>query len=85
MGVLTKLLTFPVTAPIDGTIWIAEQLLEKAESEIYDEGKVRGALMELELRLDLGEITEAEYLEAEDELLDRLKQIREYKASKAQG
>ena len=58
-------------------------MFEHAEAEIYDEGAVRGKLMELEMRFDLGEISEAEYLEAEEFLLSRLKQIREYKAARA--
>jgi hypothetical protein len=33
---------------------------------------------------DLGEISEAEYLEAEDRLLIRIREIREYHAAKAQ-
>ncbi len=84
MGILTKILAFPLTGPIDGTMWLAEKLLEQVEAEIYDEGKVKAEMMELETRLDLGEIDEAAYLEAEDELLQRLREIREYKASKAQ-
>jgi hypothetical protein len=83
MGILSKLLLLPVTGPLDGTMWIAEKLLEQAEAEIYDEGKVRAKLMELELRLDLGEIDEEEYMAAEEFLLERLREIREYKASKA--
>jgi hypothetical protein len=83
MGILTKILTFPVTGPIDGTIWIAQKLLEQAEGEIYDEGKVRAKLMELEMLLDLGEISEETYMDAEDELLERLREIRAYKAARA--
>ncbi len=83
MGILTKLLLLPVTGPIDGTLWIADKLMEKAEGEIYDEGKVRAQLMELELHLDLGEISEEEYMAAEEFLLERLREIREYKAAKA--
>jgi hypothetical protein len=85
MGLLTKILTLPVMGPINGVTWIAEQMIEQAEREIYDEGGVRGKLMELELRFDLGEIDEAEYLAAEEVLLTRLKEIREYKSRKAQG
>lgn len=84
MGMLTKILTFPVMGPINGVTWIAEQMIEQAEREIYDEGAVRGKLMELELRYDLGEIGESDYLAAEEILLARLKEIREYKAAQAQ-
>jgi hypothetical protein len=85
MGILTKLLLFPVTGPIDGTMWIAEKLLEQVEGEIYDEGKVRAKLMELEMRLDLDEIDEDEYMEAEEVLLHRLREIREYNAAKGRS
>jgi len=81
MGLLTDLLTFPVLGPIKGVIWIAEKVAEQAEKELYDEGAVRGQLMELELRYDLGEISEEEYLEAEEALLERLRVIRERQAA----
>ena len=82
MGFLTNLLTFPVMGPIKGVVWIAEKVNEQVEKELYDEDAVRGKLMELELRLDLGEISEEEYLEAEEVLLERLRIIRERQASK---
>ena len=81
MGFLTKLLTLPVMGPIQGVVWIAEKVAEQADKELYDEDKVRGQLMELELHLDLGEIGEEEYLAAEDVLLARLKVIRERQAA----
>lgn len=65
-----------------GVIWIAKQIQKQAERELYDEDGIRGQLMELELRLDLGEITEEEYEAAEEELLARLKAAREYNASR---
>ncbi len=77
MGFLIDLLTLPVMGPIKGVVWIAEKVAEQAEKELYDEDAVRGQLMELELRYDLGEISEEEYLAAEEALLARLKVIRE--------
>jgi len=76
MGILLKVLTFPVSAPIDGVLWIANTIKDRAETEYYDEGAVRGRLLELELKLDLGEITEEEYQAAEDQLIDLLTEIR---------
>jgi len=81
MGTLLKLLTFPVSAPIDGVLWLAKTIKEQAETEYYDEGAVRGRLLELELKLDLGEITEEEYQAAEDELIELLTEIRERRAA----
>jgi hypothetical protein len=76
MGLLTDILTFPVSGPIKGFIWLAETLKERAEGELYNEDAVRARLMELELKLDMGEITEEEYQTAEDELVDLLVVIR---------
>lgn len=83
MGFFLDLLTLPVTGPINGTIWIAEKLLEQAENEMYDEGKVRAKLMEMEMLLDLGDISEETYMAAEEELLERLREIRAFKAARA--
>jgi len=85
MGLLTSLLTLPVTGPFRGAMWIVKMLAERAELEMYDEGAVRAQLMELELRYDLKEIDEQEYLAAEEELLAQLKAIREHYAAAGRG
>ena len=81
MGFLIDLLTLPLMGPIKGVVWIAEKVAEQADKELYDEDKVRGQLMELELHFDLGELGEEEYLAAEEVLLARLKVIRERQAA----
>ena len=83
MSLLTKLLTLPVLGPIQGVIWIAEKVVEQAEGELYNADRVRGQLMELELRYDLGEITEEEYLATEEALLEWLRAIREREAAQS--
>lgn len=77
MSFLAKLLTFPVMGPIKGLVWVAEKIADQAESELYDADKIRGQLMELELRYDMGDISEEEYMEVEEALLERLREIRE--------
>jgi hypothetical protein len=76
MGLLTGLLTLPL-APVRGTVWIAERLLEEAERELGDETAVRRRLAELEVRHELGEISDEELAEAEDALLAQLAARRE--------
>lgn len=78
MGLLTGLLTLPL-APVRGTVWIAERLIEEAERELGDESAIRRQLTELEVRYELGEISDEELAEAEDALLSRLVAIREAK------
>ena len=77
MGGLLKIATFPVSIPLDGLLWVANRIKEQAEAVYYDEGAVRARLLELELKLDMGEITEEDYQAAEDELIDLLNDIRE--------
>jgi hypothetical protein len=74
MGLLTGILTLPL-APVRGTIWIAEKLMEQAELELDDEQRIRRAIAEAELRHELGELTEEELEEIEDELLDELQRV----------
>jgi hypothetical protein len=64
-------------------MWTARKLAERAEEIYYDDAPVRAALMELEMKLDLGEIDEEAFEREETELLQRLKEIREYKAAQA--
>ena len=76
MGIFTGLLLLPL-APLRGTIWVAERLMDYAEHELGDEPTVRRLLAEAELAYESGELTEAEYEAVEDELLERLELIRE--------
>jgi hypothetical protein len=81
IGLLLKLLALPVTGPIEGMLWLANKIDEQAEQEFYNEPAIRGKLMELELRYDMGEISEEEFMAVEEELLARLKIIRERRAA----
>ena len=71
MGLLTALVTLPL-APVRGTIWIAEVLLEEAERQMRDPAVVEQQLLEAEEAYERGELTEEEFAEIEDELLGRL-------------
>jgi hypothetical protein len=71
MGLITGLLTLPL-APVRGTMWLAERILEQAESEFYDERAIRAQLLEIEAAREAGEIGDDEAAQAEDVLLERL-------------
>jgi hypothetical protein len=71
MGLITGLLTLPL-APVRGTMWLAERILEQAESEFYDERAIRAQLLEIEAAREAGEIGDDEAAQAEDILLERL-------------
>ena len=82
MGLLFNLLTLPVTGPLKATTWIAEQVLETAEREYYDEGALRQALLDAETAHRLGELTDEEYDAVADTLFERLLAARQYTAMK---
>jgi hypothetical protein len=71
MGLLTGLLTLPL-APVRGTMWIAERLLEEAERELSDPAAIEQQLLDAESRFERGEISAEEFELIEDELLRRL-------------
>ena len=82
MGFLTNLLSFPLTGPVKGIMWIAETIQDEAEKQFYGEDAIRAQLTEMELKMELGEISEEAYMEAETILLQRLKIARERRAAR---
>lgn len=75
MGLLTGLLTFPL-APVRGTVWVAEQVLEEAERQFYDPARIRRQLEDVDALREAGEISEEEAEQIEDELVERLMESR---------
>ena len=73
---LTNIVTFPVTGPFNLAMWLIRTIAERAEAELYDEGKIRKDLAELEMRSELGEIDEEEYERLEEDLMARLRESR---------
>jgi len=82
---LFKLLTLPVSGPLSGTQWLAEKIAEQAEQQYYNPEVVQAQLMQLELQLDLGQITEEAYMAQEELLLARLKEIYQWQQHQQMG
>jgi hypothetical protein len=57
---------------VRGVVWIAEQVMEEMERELYDEDSIRRELVQLELDFEDGLIDEGERQVREDALLERL-------------
>ena len=62
--------------------WLAKKATEEAERELLDENRVRAQLLELQTRYDLGEVSEEEYDEQEEVIVEWLNAIREAKAER---
>jgi len=70
-GLVTGLVTWPL-APVRGTVWVADQVLQEAERQWYDPAAVQRELDEVTRRRDAGEITDAQADLLEDALIERL-------------
>ena len=75
MGLITGLLTLPL-APVRGTVWIAERLEEQALAELNDDSEIRAQRLELEELRATGTVDEEQLVAAEDELVERLMELR---------
>lgn len=73
---------FPFFIPVKGMIWIGKKLKETADAEITDKSKVHEELLDLQMRFEMGEISEEEYEKKETKLLERLEAIRKYEEEK---
>src|SRR5438874_13687407 len=64
-------------APVNGFKFILSQIQKIADRELNDDTVIKEQLLELQMRLELDEISEEEYKERETELFARLRVIRE--------
>jgi hypothetical protein len=81
--ILFRLLALPITAPAAGIRFCLDKVVEYAEQQLTDDEPVREELLELQLELEEGRVTEDEYIEREAVLLARLREIREYRRQAA--
>lgn len=84
MGLLTTLLTLPVSGPVNGARWVIDQLITAAEAELYDERRVLEQLRLLADQVEEGEVSEEEHGAAEAVLLERLLEARRRHAESPQ-
>jgi hypothetical protein len=79
MGLLTHVLFWPVTGPVAGIRWTLGKVQRVVEDELVDDTSIKQDLMELNMRSELGEIDDAEYLAEEAKLMERLRAVREWR------
>jgi hypothetical protein len=83
VGLFKELALLPL-APVRGTAWVAEQIAEEADRQLYDEQSIKRELVQLEIDAEDGRISEEERTAKEDELLERLAVARQRAADEQQ-
>lgn len=63
-------------SPAKFTIWVGKKLRETAFQELTDESRVYEKLLELEMRYEMGEVSDETYEKEESKLMERLEAIR---------
>jgi hypothetical protein len=80
---LDDLLMLPLKLPVAGFNWIMKQIQTMANEEMLNDQPWKERLIELQMRLELGEVTEEEYAEEEALIFRKLREIRQLREEKA--
>lgn len=79
MGLISNLLFFPVTGPVAGIRWALGKVQTVVEEELTDDSSVKQELMELQMQHELGDIDDAEYVRREAIVMQRFREVREWR------
>lgn len=74
---LLRLLTLPVLGPLEGIMWIGEQIQERVDTELDDQENLQKQLLALQLAFDLGDISEEDFEIQEEELLLKIQALED--------
>ena len=61
---------------IDGLRFVLDKLVAVAEAELQDDTVLRERLLNAQMRLELGELSNEEFVEIERDVFDRLRELR---------
>ena len=79
MGLISKILFFPVAGPVAGIRWSLEKVQTVVETELTDDTPIKQGLMELQMLVELGDIDDDEYKRREAKLMDQLREVRAWR------
>lgn len=85
MGILKHLLFWPVTGPTFLARFSIEKVQDAVRQEVTDDQRIKEELLALQMELELGEIDDEEYLRREAELMQRLREVREWREQFGMG
>ncbi len=80
---LDDILLLPLKGPINGIKWVMRTIQKMADEELLNDQPWKERLIELQMRLELGEISEEEYTREEAIVFQALRDIRARKEEMA--
>ena len=85
MGILRHLLFWPVTGPKFLFDFSMDKVQGVVRDELTDDSSIKAELLELQLQLELGDIDDDEYLRREAEVMQKLRDVREWREHYGMG
>ena len=79
MGLLSNILLFPISGPVAGIKWSLRKVAQVVDEELTDDSTIKNELMELQMQLELGDITDDEYVQREADIMARLREVRAWR------
>jgi hypothetical protein len=73
---LDDILLLPLKGPVAGIRWVMKQIQTMADNELLNDQVWKERLIELQMKLELGEISEEDYVTEEAIIFQRLREIR---------
>jgi hypothetical protein len=73
---LDDILLFPLKAPVAGFRWIMKQIQTMADEELMNDQPWKERLIELQMMLEVGDLTEEQYAVEEQVVFQALRDIR---------
>ena len=85
MGLLKHLLFWPVTGPQFLIEFSLGKVNDTVREQLTDDQSVKEDLLALQMQLELGEIDDEEYVKREAALMQRLREVREWREEFGMG
>lgn len=70
---------------LGGIRFVLDKVAAAVDQEMNDEGRLREELLAAQMRYELGEISDEDFLAFQDDVLDRLREIRNREREEAGG
>jgi len=79
MGLLTNILLAPFLGPVWGTKWTLDKIDRVVREELTDDTPIKEDLLAVQMKLETGEIDDAEYVRREAQIMTRFREVREWR------